>query len=133
MSENDEEVQNNVEAQMGVWPCLWQVKVVCKILEQEDIITIAATGSGKSFTYWMSLLFVKHGIVVIFMVLFKCWVTTSQGLYHEVIECGLMVLVQSAENYDTTVHVWKTVTLLGQQTTLKGEAHKNRTIRPVYG
>ena len=54
-----------VEAQTGVWPCLWQVKVVRKILEQEDIITIATTGSGKSSTYWMPLLFVKHGIVVI--------------------------------------------------------------------
>ena len=56
MPENDEEVQDNVEAQMGVRPCLWQVKVVRKILEQEDVITIAATGSGKSFTYWMPLL-----------------------------------------------------------------------------
>ena len=65
MPDSDKEVQDNVEACMGVWPCLWQVKVVCKVLKQDDIITIAATGSGKSFTYQMPLLFIKHGIVVI--------------------------------------------------------------------
>ena len=71
---------------MGVQPCLWQVKVVRKILEQEDIITIATTGSGKSSTYWMPLLFVKHGIVVI--------VTPLKQL-------GKQFVTQ----YDTTVHV----------------------------
>ena len=35
------------------------------ILEQWDVITIAATGSGKSLIYWMALLFIKHGIVVL--------------------------------------------------------------------
>ena len=34
-------------------------------MEQDDVITIVATGSGKSLTYWMPLLFVKHGIVII--------------------------------------------------------------------
>ena len=35
------------------------------ILEQWDVITIAVTGSGKSLIYWMALLFIKHGIVVL--------------------------------------------------------------------
>ena len=65
MPQNDTEAQNEVEAQFGVRPCLWQLKVVRKILEQDDVITIVATGSGKSLTYWMPLLLVKHGIVII--------------------------------------------------------------------
>ena len=35
------------------------------ILEQWDVIKIAATGSGKSLPYWMALLFIKYGIVVL--------------------------------------------------------------------
>ena len=65
MSESDKEVQMLVEERTGIQPCLWQIKVVCMILEQWDVIEIAATGSGKSFPYWMALLFIKHGIVVL--------------------------------------------------------------------
>lgn len=39
--------------------------MVRKILEQDDVITIAATGSGKSLTYWMPLIFVKYDIVIL--------------------------------------------------------------------
>ena len=50
MPESDEEVQGLVEEKLGVRPCLWQIKVVRKILAQDDVITIAATGSRKSLT-----------------------------------------------------------------------------------
>jgi hypothetical protein len=45
MPESDEEVQRLVEEKTGIWPCLWQIKVVRMILEQWDVIEIAATGS----------------------------------------------------------------------------------------
>jgi len=45
MPESDEVVQDEVKARLGVRPCLWQIHVVRKILEQDDVITIAATGS----------------------------------------------------------------------------------------
>jgi superfamily II DNA helicase RecQ len=69
MLESDEEVQREVEERTGTRPCIWQIKVVHKILEGGDIITIAATGLGKSFTYWMVLLYVKHGIVILITLL----------------------------------------------------------------
>ena len=65
MPESDEEVQKLVEKRIGIRPCLWQIKVVRMILEQWDVIEIAATGSGKSLPYWMALIFIKHGIVVL--------------------------------------------------------------------
>ena len=65
MPESDEEVQEQVHAVFGYRPCLWQIRVVRAILNGEDVITIAPTGSGKSLTYWMPLLFIKHGISVI--------------------------------------------------------------------
>ncbi|KAF8228003.1 hypothetical protein L208DRAFT_1156167, partial [Tricholoma matsutake] len=59
------QVQREVEERTGTHPCIWQIKVVCKVLEGSNIIRIAATGSGKTFTYWMTLLYVKHGIVLL--------------------------------------------------------------------
>ena len=67
MPESDEQVQREVEERTGTCPCIWQIKVVYKVLEGGDIITITGTGSGKSFTYWMVLLYIKHGIVVLVM------------------------------------------------------------------
>jgi hypothetical protein len=57
MPESDEEVQEQVHAVFGYRPRLWQIRVVCVILNGDDVITIAPTGSGKSLTYWMPLLF----------------------------------------------------------------------------
>lgn len=48
---------------MGIRPCIWQIEVVCKVLEGVDVMTIAVMGSGKSLCYWMVLLYVKYGIV----------------------------------------------------------------------
>jgi len=50
----------------GFYPCLWQIQVVEAILKHDkDIISIAATGAGKSLTFWMPLLFNKGGIQVV--------------------------------------------------------------------
>ena len=65
MPDSDEEVQRYVEKVFGFKPCLWQIQVVRPILAGEDVITIAPTGSGKSLTYWMPLLYIKHGITVV--------------------------------------------------------------------
>jgi hypothetical protein len=77
MPESNEEVQEQVHAVFGYRPCLWQICVVCAILNGEDVITIAPTGSRKSLTYWMPLLFIKfgssitsscHGLVIVWCV-----------------------------------------------------------------
>ena len=65
MPDSDEEVQRDVEKVFGFKPCLWQIWVVHAILAGEDVITIAPTGSGKSLTCWMPLLYIKHGITVV--------------------------------------------------------------------
>jgi hypothetical protein len=65
MPKSDEVVQRLVEERTGIRPCLLQIKVVQMILAQWDGIEIAATGLGKSLPYWMALLFIKYGIVVL--------------------------------------------------------------------
>jgi superfamily II DNA helicase RecQ len=50
----------------GQNPCLWQTQVVQSILlGDKDIILIAATGSGKTMTFWMPLLAVEGSIQII--------------------------------------------------------------------
>jgi superfamily II DNA helicase RecQ len=50
----------------GFYPCLWQIRVVEAILKHDrDIISVAATGAGKTLTFWMPLLFSKGGIQVV--------------------------------------------------------------------
>ena len=65
MLDSNEGVQDQVEAVFGFRPCLWQIHVVRAILNGNDVITIAPTGSGKSMTYWMPVLFInmvlRHG------------------------------------------------------------------------
>ena len=65
MPESDEDVQIQVEQVFGFGPCLWQICVIRAILAGNDVITIAPTGSGKSLTYWMPLLFMKYDITVV--------------------------------------------------------------------
>ena len=65
MPKSDEEVQRQVEEVFGFKPCLWQICVVRTVLAGEDVITVAPTGSGKSLTYWIPLLYINHGITVV--------------------------------------------------------------------
>ena len=65
LSETVQEVQEKVKEVFGFAPCLWQIHVVHADLSGDDVITIARTGSGKSITYWMPVLFIKYGISVI--------------------------------------------------------------------
>lgn len=49
----------------GRRPCLWQIRAVEAILRHDqDVVCIAATGSGKTLTFWMPLLF-SDGIQVV--------------------------------------------------------------------
>jgi superfamily II DNA helicase RecQ len=60
------EIRRRTQEVLGYRPCLWQICVVEAILRHDkDIISIAATGSGKTLTFWMPLLFNKDGIQVV--------------------------------------------------------------------
>ncbi|KAJ7214689.1 P-loop containing nucleoside triphosphate hydrolase protein [Mycena rebaudengoi] len=59
-------IRDKVEAVFGYRPCLWQLKVVRAILKRDkDVASIAATGSGKTLTFWMPLLFIENGIQIV--------------------------------------------------------------------
>ena len=93
---------------------IWQIKVVCKVLEGGDVITIAATGSGKSLTYWLVLLYIKHGIVVLVTPLIWSIVEDGIGLEMTQIACRPFIhIIYVAYSYlhvsDTTMDVLRSV------------------------
>jgi superfamily II DNA helicase RecQ len=60
------EIQRRTQEVLSYQQCLWQIHVVEAILKHDkDVIAIAATGSGKTLTFWMPLLFKKDGIQIV--------------------------------------------------------------------
>jgi superfamily II DNA helicase RecQ len=60
------EIRQKTWEVLGYRPCLWQIRVVEAILRHDkDVVAIAATGSGKTLTFWMPLLFKKDGIQIV--------------------------------------------------------------------
>ncbi|KAI0083691.1 P-loop containing nucleoside triphosphate hydrolase protein, partial [Irpex rosettiformis] len=47
----------------GHHPCLWQAELVRAVLQgNKDVLAISGTGSGKTLTFWLPLLFCPEGI-----------------------------------------------------------------------
>ncbi|KAM6501445.1 P-loop containing nucleoside triphosphate hydrolase protein [Amanita muscaria] len=50
----------------GKQPCLWQARICEAILKgDQDVISIAGTGMGKTLTFWMPLLFRPLGVLLV--------------------------------------------------------------------
>ncbi|KAJ7078050.1 P-loop containing nucleoside triphosphate hydrolase protein [Mycena belliarum] len=60
------EIRARAVQHLGYQPCLWQIRVVEAILKRDsDVVCIAATGSGKTLTFWLPLLFRPLGIQLV--------------------------------------------------------------------
>ena len=61
-----DQIRQKTLEQFGFVPCLWQIRVVEAILKHDhDVVSTAATGSGKTLTFWMPLLFHEGGIQIV--------------------------------------------------------------------
>jgi superfamily II DNA helicase RecQ len=60
-----DELRSTVQNSFGVRPCIFQACSALAQLEQKDYITISPTGSGKTLTFWIPLLFNDDGIIII--------------------------------------------------------------------
>jgi superfamily II DNA helicase RecQ len=54
-----------VKERFGFFPCTWQLKAALTQLERKDLVTLAPTGSGKTLTFWIPLLFNGDEIIII--------------------------------------------------------------------
>jgi superfamily II DNA helicase RecQ len=60
-----DDLRSTVQNSFGVQPCIFQARSALTQLEQKDCITISPTGSGKTLTFWIPLLFDDDGIIII--------------------------------------------------------------------
>lgn len=61
-----DEIREKTLRLLGRRPCLWQCKVTLSLLRGDrDIVCVSGTGSGKTLTFWMPLLFRPQGIQVV--------------------------------------------------------------------
>lgn len=63
------QIRDDVKDKLGIHPCLYQIRDAQAQLRGENCITIAATGSGKTLTFWIPLLYNNGGCTIIITVL----------------------------------------------------------------
>ncbi|KAI6142460.1 P-loop containing nucleoside triphosphate hydrolase protein, partial [Pisolithus tinctorius] len=60
------EIRQRTQEVFGQRPCLWQVQTTQAVLHgNQDVVSISATGSGKTLTFWMPLLFRSQGVQIV--------------------------------------------------------------------
>ena len=81
----------------GKRPCYLQIKICQTILErQKNILCMAATGFGKSLTFFMPLIFVEDGLIIIVTALN----ILGTQIVKQLSEVNIEAVAISAENYD---------------------------------
>ena len=60
-----DEMRGAVNERFGVLPCTWQLEAALTQLRQRDLLTLAPTGSGKTLTFWIPLLFNGDGVTIV--------------------------------------------------------------------
>ncbi|KAI0641185.1 P-loop containing nucleoside triphosphate hydrolase protein [Trametes meyenii] len=61
-----DEIRQQTMQHFGRRPCLWQCEsALAQLRGDKDIVCISGTGSGKTLTFWMPLLFRPEGIQVV--------------------------------------------------------------------
>ncbi|KIL58400.1 hypothetical protein M378DRAFT_86566, partial [Amanita muscaria Koide BX008] len=63
---SDDQIRTKAMAVLGKRPCQWQINV-CKasLKGDQDVISVSATGTGKTLTFWLPLLFRPQGIQIV--------------------------------------------------------------------
>lgn len=64
-SPNDDEIRAKMQAHFKKRPCDWQLELYRAQKNAKNIISIARTGSGKTFTYFLPLIDSTDGVVII--------------------------------------------------------------------
>lgn len=62
---SDNEIRTQTEKTFGKRPCQFQIELCKAQLRREHIISVAATGSGKTLSYFMPLQFTSDSLVII--------------------------------------------------------------------
>ena len=60
-----EEIRNKAIEAFNIRPCEFQITDAIAQLQRKEVVTISPTGSGKTLTFWLPLLFNDNGIIIV--------------------------------------------------------------------
>jgi superfamily II DNA helicase RecQ len=60
-----EEIRNKVIEAFNIHPCEFQITDAIAQLQRKEVVTISPTGSVKTLTFWIPLLFNDDGIIIV--------------------------------------------------------------------
>ena len=90
----DQEIRAKTHDIFGKRPCNFQIKLCKAQLQRKNIISIAATGSGKTLSYLMTLPFSPNSIVIIVTAL----VVLGDQFVSESLNAGFAAISVNTEN-----------------------------------
>ncbi|KAF8317295.1 P-loop containing nucleoside triphosphate hydrolase protein [Cantharellus anzutake] len=59
-----EQLQLDSTSRFGQRPCRWQSDIAFQLVHRRNLVSISATGSGKSFIFWLPMLY-ENGLTII--------------------------------------------------------------------
>ena len=87
-----EELQNESTICFGQRPCRWQNEIALQLINGESLVSISATGSGKSYIFWLPMPY-ENGLTLMIIPL----KTLGQQLADESCQRGFCVVSVTAE------------------------------------
>ena len=60
-----EEIRNKSIEAFNIHPCEFQITDAIAQLQRKEVVTISPTGSRKTLTFWLPLLFNDEGIIIV--------------------------------------------------------------------
>ena len=95
-----QEIQLDGEKCFGQRPCCWQSEIALHLVNGESLVSISATGSGKSFLFWLPMPY-EDGLTLIIVPL----KTLGQQLADESSRRGFRAVSVTAELLGETLTV----------------------------
>jgi superfamily II DNA helicase RecQ len=100
-----QEIHDLVEKQFNKRPCWYQIKVALALRAGKDVITCAATGAGKTLSFWIALLMaMEEGEEKMIFVVTPLNLLGKQNV-DSLGQAGLRAIAVSSENANETVRL----------------------------
>ena len=98
------EIRDLVEKRFNKRPCWYQIKVALALRAGKDVVTCAATGAGKTLSFWIALLMaIEKGEDKMIIVVTPLNLLGKQNV-NSLDQAGLCAIAVSSENANATVY-----------------------------